>query len=775
MGVVYAGRHTELGREAAIKLLLEGKEGADASERFQRECEAVARLGEHPGIVRVYDSGVHQGRPYLSLELVKGAALDETLARSGPWETAAALELGIQLCEAMEFAHQAGILHRDLKPANVLLDESGRPRITDFGLAKNVNAKSMTATGALLGTPAYMPPEQASGDRDQVGPRSDVYGLGATLFTVLTGSPPFQGATLANTLTQIFTKPPPAPSSLRPDLDPAIDQLILRCLAKAPADRFASAAELAAALQAVLDGSAPPPPRSLTGPLLGLAALILLVPVGALLVLGAQGSEAATPTPTVSLDPRVQSRARAALRKAQTEGELRAWLAERSAEAPESRARALSRLADVTWKAFERDHDAAKGGDNFPPTGEVSRVVRHRTLRAWAREHLVHASRTPSRNARQELGSLSDSTRFLARFVRPKKNQYARFRSDRELQLFGGGSPNLSIDLVTGRVRERQLLPRATSVYRVGFEGSDVWALEERDLSCAGEETTLQARFPEGLVGRDFLLLEDALLVVGSRPQATLKGSDTRRGFVALVPRGAFKAERGKELDPKIEILEQMALCVVRHPTLPTFYVGGGAWQAAEGHEYVAQLTREGDRLRIVDDHPLFATAEVIAVAPDGKALAIGLNRDGGRIYPLDPTTGAIDPARYTTLIPSGLGHDPVVQVRGVAFLPDGRLLTTTTIYDIGEVTGNQMDKRKTEEEYQRSQLSLWSVSDQRAYRTEAQHNVAKTHARPLWIRDFDFRARVIELSPDGSLLAVGTESKQVVLLPGPSAEEKPN
>ncbi|HEX5271247.1 MAG TPA: serine/threonine-protein kinase, partial [Gemmataceae bacterium] len=191
MGIVYKARQTKLKRLVALKMVLTGDRAApEELERFRHEVEAVARL-RHPNIVQVYEVGEHQGRPFYSLELVEGGSLLGRLRESlpEPREAAALVE---QLARAMHAAHQCRVVHRDLKPANVLLTADGTPKVTDFGLAKKLDDPAgPTRTGAVIGTPAYMAPEQAAGRTKEIGPAADVYALGAILYECLTGRPPF--------------------------------------------------------------------------------------------------------------------------------------------------------------------------------------------------------------------------------------------------------------------------------------------------------------------------------------------------------------------------------------------------------------------------------------------------------------------------------------------------------------------------------------------------------------------------------------------------------
>ncbi|TWT47287.1 serine/threonine-protein kinase [Botrimarina hoheduenensis] len=258
MGIVYRASQQSLGRSTAVKLILRGAlASAEDQKRFRSEAESVARL-EHPGIVPIYEVGEHNGQLFFSMPFVEGETLAQRLAK-GPVNDREAVRLVRDVARAIQYAHERGIIHRDLKPANILVDREGRVHVTDFGLAKrlttdNASTAQLTNTGAILGTPSYMAPEQATGGRGEVGPLSDVYSLGALLYALVTGRPPFQGASPVDTVLMLLENDPVAPRMLNGRIDRDVEMMILRCLQKPSELRYASAGELAADLDAFLRG-----------------------------------------------------------------------------------------------------------------------------------------------------------------------------------------------------------------------------------------------------------------------------------------------------------------------------------------------------------------------------------------------------------------------------------------------------------------------------------------------------------------------------------------
>ncbi|MGE0711978.1 MAG: protein kinase [Planctomycetota bacterium] len=277
MGRVYEARHRERGARYALKLLHAPRELEDV-QRFRREADLAFQL-DHPHVVRVHDVGADGHLRYLALDLVEGGSLQDRLARQGPLPWGEAARIAIKLAGALEHAHARGVLHRDLKPANVLFDAEGEPRLADFGLARGPDGSSLTQTGTMLGTPAFMAPEQ-SRDAKRADARSEVYGLAALLYALLTGRPPVLAATLADAIRQLEDEPPPSPRALRSDLPAGLEAVVLRALAKQPEERYPDMRAFAAAL-APFDDLAPPsaaaPRRHL---LLGAVGLLALVAVG---------------------------------------------------------------------------------------------------------------------------------------------------------------------------------------------------------------------------------------------------------------------------------------------------------------------------------------------------------------------------------------------------------------------------------------------------------------------------------------------------------------
>ncbi|MFH5805507.1 protein kinase [Alienimonas sp. DA493] len=319
MGTVYLARDRRLDRSVALKTPAASiMNDRRLRERFLREARAAAKL-QHPNLCPVYDAGEIDGRPYLTMAYLPGP--DLAAARPGPRPEREAARLIRDLSDGMAHAHAYGIVHRDLKPANVLINAAGRPAVTDFGLARRVTPALendtvaggpggrtqredappddlLTAPGAVLGTPSYMAPEQIAGDRREVGPRSDVYALGVIFYELLTGRRPYEGETSAEVMRRTLAGTPVPLRDRRPDVDPALDEIVRRMTAWTPDDRFGSMAEVRDALNAFLEGDAPPQERGPTSgaptagapagaaPVLKRRGAVLAVAAAALVLLG---------------------------------------------------------------------------------------------------------------------------------------------------------------------------------------------------------------------------------------------------------------------------------------------------------------------------------------------------------------------------------------------------------------------------------------------------------------------------------------------------------
>ncbi len=253
MGVVYRAFHAESDRFVALKLIRSAEfSSLEQIERFRREAKACAQL-QHPNIVPVFDVGTEGKIDYFTMALVEGRDLLTELGDSSI-ESRKAAELISKIAMALEYAHSKGVIHRDIKPGNLLIDQNGEPMLMDFGLAKSSHVvESQTRTGQMLGTASYMAPEQVN-DAKNVGPSTDVYGLGATLYHCLTGKAPFSGDDLFHVLQQVRQQLPVPPRSICPEIDKDLELVCLRCLQKDPRDRYESAANLAEDLNRFLKG-----------------------------------------------------------------------------------------------------------------------------------------------------------------------------------------------------------------------------------------------------------------------------------------------------------------------------------------------------------------------------------------------------------------------------------------------------------------------------------------------------------------------------------------
>jgi tRNA A-37 threonylcarbamoyl transferase component Bud32 len=256
MGAVYLADDTQLDRPVALKIPKFAADGGDSEliERFYREARAAATL-RHSNLCPVYDAGEIDGVHYLSMAFIEGRPLSEVLAESGPPPQRDAAAIVLKLAKALDTAHANGVIHRDLKPANIMVDRHNEPIVMDFGLARRINKDDsrLTQDGLLMGSPAYMSPEQVEGDIEKIGPAADIYSLGIIFYELMAGQPPFQGS-IASVMGQVMTAIPKSLCLLKPDVDPSLESICMRMIAKRPEDRFASMHEVATALESYMAG-----------------------------------------------------------------------------------------------------------------------------------------------------------------------------------------------------------------------------------------------------------------------------------------------------------------------------------------------------------------------------------------------------------------------------------------------------------------------------------------------------------------------------------------
>jgi tetratricopeptide (TPR) repeat protein/tRNA A-37 threonylcarbamoyl transferase component Bud32 len=398
MGAVYRARHLDTGQVAAVKVLLAKVfTSASCRERFSREAEALRRV-RHPNVVRIFDQGSLSADhpPYMALEWVDGESLAQRLRRGGALEVQDAVRLAATLCDAVEACHQAGVLHRDLKPDNVLIDRDGAIKLTDFGLVRDTDPSTsraeLTKSGVSFGSPGYWAPEQAWGRLDQVGPQTDVYGLGATLYAMLTARKPHASSTLAEAMVAV-EQPKRPPSTHTPEVPPWLDAVVLTALATRPAERYASAAALRAALRAsATRPSASAPWRLLVLAVLAGVALAITVTAGL-----TRGASAPPATPeALSLPATAEGAYERALelieaeRWAEAAAAAEAALSKRPDYAEAYRARGWSRLklgdpaaAVVDWRQALRLQPDAEW---YLETARALETVRERHLRTLGGE-----------------------------------------------------------------------------------------------------------------------------------------------------------------------------------------------------------------------------------------------------------------------------------------------------------------------------------------------------------------------------------------------------
>ncbi len=768
MGVVYQALEVRLNRPCAVKMILAGAHASgETTERFRVEAESAARI-QHPNIVQVYHVGDARGLPFVEMEYVGGGSLDRRLDGT-PWPSERAARMVERLARGVAEAHRLGIVHRDLKPANILLapDADQTPKIADFGLAKLMDGESgLTRTEMILGSPSYMAPEQAEGKAREVGPPADVYALGAILYELLTGRPPFRGATLMETLEQVKHAEVVPPSRLVPRLPRDLETIALVCLRKEPPRRYASAPALAEDLRRFREGepilarrSGPARRawrwcrrnRALAGSLAAVAVLLVFLAVGAA-VAAARSRRAAdrnrelASRETAARIAAVEDRKRADdARNAALADAYRATFSEahalRAAHLPGWRDVALRNLARLAGAATPRRDPVELRTEAVAALGEfdVRKVVSIEGLVPG----IVSVDFSPdgwilATSLRSGGLHLWDVARpqYLAQIVDPRVTpaaedataQVARFLPDGVLAYAAGGRSLAFLD------------PSGRSAPRPPIDGRGAMV---RALAVAPIGRLFAVGWSDGRIG-----LHDADTGVLRR---TLRG---RPAPLALSPDGRLLAMQGPDSSVWVYQADQDGPPVrLGRPGSGVFALAfdpAGATVAIAASDSVElwDVGRREERLTLrghddlVNDIAFSPVGDLVATTSDDHTARIWGARNGRML--------AVLPGRWT--------------MRGVAFSPDGSYLAVGNHYATSTVGLYQVVGRRECRRLIGHRRGAQSVAfDPRHDRLATGADDARIitwdpdAARPLWQRGTDLTyVAVLAYSPDGSLLASG-------------------
>ncbi|HEV3122364.1 MAG TPA: protein kinase, partial [Isosphaeraceae bacterium] len=780
MGVVYLAWQSGLGRMAALKMIRAGEYSRSHEvARFRAEAEAVARL-EHPNIVRIYEVGERDGCPFFSLEYVDGGSLADML-RGSPQPPRRAAELIETLARATQAAHDRGVVHRDLTPGNVLLTALGQPKIVDFGLAKLVvGGAGQTVSGDVLGTPSYMAPEQAGGHSKEVGPAADVYALGAILYEMLTGRPPFKAETPLDTLVQAVNDEPVPPRRLQPKVPRDLETVCLKCLEKQPARRYEKASTLADDLRRFLDGE-PVRARPVGAAARavkwarrrpGVTALCSLFAIGAMLAFAMvtwQGQQA-----------------RLALRRAEIAGEAER-IARLATEAARRREAAQRLLYQGLSAGLLRDRALRHCED-----GDIGRGL------LWLAQSLELARDDPG--LRQAIHSNLEGWQgqihpLLAVLEHPDRILVAAFSPDRRLIVTAGADKTARIwDAETGQPRGVPLShPRAITTAAFSPDGATL-------LTVAGRE----ARFFSAVTGAPLLsapfdlagtLLAHAFSAEG-RALRTVVSRAGRAWFAS------WRVETGESLGEPVEVGRSDALVAFSPDGLSFFtatpnqgtqirdtVTGAAVLELNKSPRRVSAVafnptdslalatgsydnacrlwsTASGELLRTMSRH--MGPVRALAYSPDGRLLLSGAGDRTAQFW--DVSTGR----------PQGLPMRHPDLVTNVEFSPDGRVALTVSweqvrLWDVetGESLGAPLphQHRVLSAAFGRDGQSVLSVSrDGRAriWQTALARPGGRRLAHENWVNSVAFRP------PSGDTFVTGgsdTKVRSWSVSPGPPRE----